>query len=108
MMMTPLEIKGAVAAVITSVVILVATFTAGGIYRTHIARETEPGNKPLAAEDLAAKAHVAGDGATALTHAVDLTFLYIQIGKEGDFRENVGGFQHALSAESGDDDVSYR
>jgi hypothetical protein len=34
-MMTPLEIKGAVAAVVTSVVILVATFTAGGIYRDH-------------------------------------------------------------------------
>ncbi len=32
-MMTPLEIKGATAAVITSVFILVATFTAGGIYR---------------------------------------------------------------------------
>jgi mono/diheme cytochrome c family protein len=54
-MMTPLEIKGAVAAVLTSVVILVATFTAGGIYRDHRGRETELGNKPLAAEDLAAK-----------------------------------------------------
>ena len=32
-MMTPLEIKGAMAAVIISVVILVATFTAGAIYR---------------------------------------------------------------------------
>jgi mono/diheme cytochrome c family protein len=52
---TPLEIKGAVAGVVTSVFILVATFTAGGIYRTRIARETEPGNKPLAAESLAAR-----------------------------------------------------
>ena len=33
--------------VITSVLILVATFTAGGIYRNHIERETESGNKPL-------------------------------------------------------------
>ena len=54
-MMTPLEIRGAMAAVITSVVILVATFTAGGIYRDHRGRETQPGNKPLAAEDLVAK-----------------------------------------------------
>ena len=54
-MMTPLEIRGAMAAVITSVVILVATFTAGGIYRGHREREMEPGNKPLTAEDLAAK-----------------------------------------------------
>ena len=54
-MMTPLEIKGAMAAVITSVVILVATFIAGGIYRGHREREMEPGTKPLAAGDLAAK-----------------------------------------------------
>jgi mono/diheme cytochrome c family protein len=54
-MMTALEIKGAVAGVITSVFILVATFTAGGIYRTHIVRETEAGNKPLAGENLAAR-----------------------------------------------------
>src|SRR5262249_9797404 len=33
LMMTPLEIKGAIAAVITTAVILVATFTAGGIAR---------------------------------------------------------------------------
>jgi hypothetical protein len=32
--MTSLEIKGAVAGVTTSVFILVATFTGGGIYRT--------------------------------------------------------------------------
>jgi mono/diheme cytochrome c family protein len=43
--MTPLEIKGAIAAVFTSAVILVATFTAGGIYR----------NRSLAPENLAAK-----------------------------------------------------
>jgi mono/diheme cytochrome c family protein len=53
--MTPLEIKGAMAAVITSAFILVATFTAGAIYQNHSGRETEPGNKPLAAEDLAVK-----------------------------------------------------
>jgi hypothetical protein len=38
-MMTPLEIKGAMAGVITSVVILAATFIAGGIYRNRY--ETE-------------------------------------------------------------------
>jgi hypothetical protein len=32
--MTPLEIKGAIAAVFISALILVATFTAGGIYRS--------------------------------------------------------------------------
>jgi mono/diheme cytochrome c family protein len=53
--MTSLEIKGAVAAVTTSVFILIATFTAGGIYRNYIERETEPGNKPLDAATLAAK-----------------------------------------------------
>ena len=53
--MTPLEIKGAVAGIITSVLILVATFTAGGIYRNSIERETEPGNKPLDAANLAGK-----------------------------------------------------
>src|SRR5260370_14475772 len=53
--MTPLEIKGAVAGVITSAFILIATFTAGGIYRNHIESETEPGNKPLDAAHLAAR-----------------------------------------------------
>jgi ubiquinol-cytochrome c reductase cytochrome c subunit len=54
-MMTPLEIKGAMAAIITSVVTLVATFTAGGIYRNRYAAETQPGTKSLPAENLAAK-----------------------------------------------------
>jgi ubiquinol-cytochrome c reductase cytochrome c subunit len=54
-MMTALEIKGALAAVITSVVTLAATFTAGGIYRNRHATETQPGTKPLPAENLAAK-----------------------------------------------------
>jgi mono/diheme cytochrome c family protein len=52
--MTSLEIKGIVAGVTTSVFVLVATFTAGGIYRNSIKRETEPGNK-LDAAALAAK-----------------------------------------------------
>ena len=50
-----LEIKGALAAIVTSVFILVATFTASGIYRTQIATEAEAGSKPLAGENLAAK-----------------------------------------------------
>jgi mono/diheme cytochrome c family protein len=53
--MTPLEIKGAVAGISTSVLILVATFTAGGIYRNHIEKETEPANKLLDAASLAAQ-----------------------------------------------------
>jgi mono/diheme cytochrome c family protein len=54
-MMTPLEIKGVLAGVITSVVILVATFTAGGIYRNRYTTETQPGTKALTPENLAAK-----------------------------------------------------
>ena len=54
-MITPLEIKGAMASVITSMVILVVTFTAGEIYRDHRERENESGSKPFAPEDLAAK-----------------------------------------------------
>ena len=55
MILTPLEIKGAVAGIIASVLILVATFTAGGIYRDSIGRETQSGNKPLDAANMAAK-----------------------------------------------------
>jgi mono/diheme cytochrome c family protein len=54
-MMTPLEIKGAIAAVFTSAVILVATFAAGRMYRNRYETETQPGTKPLAPENLAAK-----------------------------------------------------
>src|SRR5580704_5729965 len=53
--MTALEIKGAVAGVTTSIIILVATFTAGRIYRNYSEGETEPGNKPVDAATLAAK-----------------------------------------------------
>jgi mono/diheme cytochrome c family protein len=54
-MMTGLEIKGAAAAIVTSAVILLATFTAGGIYRNYLERETGPGNAPLDAAHLAAR-----------------------------------------------------
>lgn len=54
-MMSPLEIKGAVAGVITSVLILVATFTAGGIYRSHNEGARESGTKPLDAASLVAR-----------------------------------------------------
>jgi mono/diheme cytochrome c family protein len=37
--MIPLEIKGAVAGALSAVVILAATFTAGGFYRSHVERE---------------------------------------------------------------------
>jgi len=52
--MTTLEIKGAVTGAITSVLILIATFTAGGIYRNYSERATEPG-KPLDAANLVSK-----------------------------------------------------
>jgi mono/diheme cytochrome c family protein len=42
-------------AIITSVLILIATFTAGGIYRNSIERETEPENKPLDVATLVTK-----------------------------------------------------
>jgi mono/diheme cytochrome c family protein len=54
-MMTSLELKGAAAAIVTSVVILLATFAAGGIYRNRIEKKTGPGNAPLDAANLAAR-----------------------------------------------------
>jgi mono/diheme cytochrome c family protein len=53
--MTPLEIKGAVAGVSTSVLILVATFAGGGFYRNSLEKASEPEKKPLDAATLAAK-----------------------------------------------------
>jgi mono/diheme cytochrome c family protein len=50
-----LEIKGAVAGVLTSGLILAATFTGGAIYRTHIATQPEAENTPLTAQNLAAR-----------------------------------------------------
>ena len=55
MRVTPLEIKAAVAGVLTSVVLLGATFTAGGIYRNRIEREVGPGTTPRDAAGLAAR-----------------------------------------------------
>ena len=55
MRVTPLELKAAVAGVITSVFILGATFTAGGIYRNRLETEAGPGNPPLDAAGLAAR-----------------------------------------------------
>ncbi len=54
-MTIPLEIKGAVAGGLTSVLILTATFTAGGFYRSQVKRETEAGKAPPAAEDATAR-----------------------------------------------------
>ena len=53
-MMIPLEIRGALAAIVTSAFILVATFAASGIYRTQITTQAEAGSKALAGENLAA------------------------------------------------------
>jgi mono/diheme cytochrome c family protein len=51
----PLEIKGAMAAVIASVCVLVGTFVAGASYRAQVGTGTDVGNAPLTAENLAAK-----------------------------------------------------
>ena len=53
-MINPVEIKGVLAAVGASVFILVATFTAAGFYRSHVAGQAEAGNQAPAAENLAA------------------------------------------------------
>jgi mono/diheme cytochrome c family protein len=52
---TPREIKGAVAGIVTSAFILFATFTAGGIYRNRLEREAGPGNAPLDTANLTAR-----------------------------------------------------
>ena len=53
-MSIPLEIKGAVAAIGTSVLILIATFTAAGLYRSHVVGQAEAGSQAPAGENLAA------------------------------------------------------
>jgi mono/diheme cytochrome c family protein len=53
--MTALEIKGALVAIATSLIILIVTFVAGGIYRNSFAKETESGNAPPTTEQLVAK-----------------------------------------------------
>jgi mono/diheme cytochrome c family protein len=53
--LSPLEIKGAAAGIITAVCVLVVTFSAGAMYRNHIATETKAGDKSLGAADLAAR-----------------------------------------------------
>jgi mono/diheme cytochrome c family protein len=50
---SPLEVKGAAAGIITAACVLVVTFGAGAMYRNYIARETKAGDKPLGAADLA-------------------------------------------------------
>ena len=49
-----------------------------------------------------AEAHVAGDRAAALAHAVDLALLHVQPAREGGVGQDVGGLEHALAAEAGD------
>ena len=53
--MTPHEIKGVMTGVVVSAVILVAMFTAGRIYRNQYERETQPGTKSPAPENVAVK-----------------------------------------------------
>jgi hypothetical protein len=52
-MMIPLELKGAMAGGLTSVLILAATFTAGGFYRAQV--KGEGGKAPPAAESSTAR-----------------------------------------------------
>jgi hypothetical protein len=54
---------------------------------------------------LGAKANVGLNGAAALAHAMDLGLFYGMVLTEGDVGENVGGFDHAGSAETGETDV---
>jgi mono/diheme cytochrome c family protein len=51
----PLEVKGAIAAVIASVSVLIVTFTGAGIYRGRYQLETQPGGKLHPGEDQTAK-----------------------------------------------------
>jgi mono/diheme cytochrome c family protein len=53
--MSPLEVKGAAAGIITAACVLVVTFSAGAMYRNHIASETKTGDKPLGAAEMAAR-----------------------------------------------------
>ncbi len=53
-MKIPLEVKSAVAAIGTSVFILVATFTAAGFYRSQVAGQAQAGSQAPAGENLAA------------------------------------------------------
>jgi len=53
--MIPLEIKGAVAGALSSVLILAVTLTAGGFYRTHVEGETEAGKALPATENATAR-----------------------------------------------------
>ncbi|HYY30516.1 MAG TPA: c-type cytochrome [Chthoniobacterales bacterium] len=53
--MTVLEIKGALLAVATSLITLIATFTAAGVYRNYFATETQSGNELVKPEKLTAE-----------------------------------------------------
>ena len=52
-----------------------------------------------------AKPHVAGNGATALAHPVQLAFLHVHSGTEGNVGQNVRGLDNALPAQSRDHHV---
>jgi mono/diheme cytochrome c family protein len=54
-MISPREIRGAAAAIVTSAIILAVTFIAGGIYRNRSTTKTQPENKPIAAESMIAQ-----------------------------------------------------
>jgi len=53
--MTALEIKGALVAVAVSLISLIATFTAAGIYRGSLAKEMQSSNGSATSQELAAE-----------------------------------------------------
>ena len=57
------------------------------------------------AEHFAAKPDIAADRAAALAHAMQLALLHIEPAPKGNVRDNAGRLEHALAAETGDDDV---
>ena len=52
-----------------------------------------------------AEAYVAGDRTATLTHAVNFTLFDIQPSTKRRIGEDVRGFDDALTAEAGDDDI---
>ena len=57
------------------------------------------------AEHPRAETHVAGDRSAALAHAVDFGLLHVQAGEEGGLGQDIRRLEHALPAQTGDDDI---
>src|SRR5208337_5065450 len=59
------------------------------------------------AENLAPEAHIAGDGAAALAHSMELALFHVEARVQRHIGHDVGSREHALTAQTGDDDISY-